>query len=248
MFNPNSFEQPKFRRLPVILLLDVSGSMSVDGKIDKLHDAVEDMIRSFVAQAVKEVEINVAIFTFGSRVELHTPYTPVKELQANGIGSFIASGMTPLGLALKQAKSYIDDKEETKGSDYSPAVILVSDGAPNDEWENPLDAFITTGRSQKTQRIAVPIGADADIAMLDCFTQDQSMIFYAENASDIADSFKKVAMSISNRSRSKNPDAFATNGRAFDNSSRPVKASVSKRSVSTRIKPASDDDDDESNI
>ena len=41
--------------------------------------------------------------------------------------------MTPMGTALKMAKDMIDDKQETPSRIYRPAVVLVSDGAPNDD-------------------------------------------------------------------------------------------------------------------
>ena len=83
-FNPNNYKAPEAKKLPVILLLDVSGSMS-GAKIDSLYDATIDMIETFAAAQAKEQIIDVAIITFGDNVELHTRYTPVKDLQAKGI-------------------------------------------------------------------------------------------------------------------------------------------------------------------
>ena len=71
-------------------------------------DSVE-MVDSFVAAQVKETIIDVAVITFGSKVELHTPYTSVAELQKTGINRFRADGMTPMGTALQMAKDMIDD-------------------------------------------------------------------------------------------------------------------------------------------
>lgn len=102
-FNPNNYKAPEAKKLPVILLLDVSGSMN-GAKIDSLYDATIDMIETFAAAQAKEQVIDVAIITFGDNVELHTRYTPVKDLQAKGISKFRASGMTPMGTALKMAK------------------------------------------------------------------------------------------------------------------------------------------------
>ena len=201
MFDPTKYSHPKVRHLPVILLLDVSGSMQGE-KIDNLYDAVNTMIDDFV----------VAIFTFGGKVELHTKYTPVADLKAAGLNRFTAGGNTPLGLCLTQAKDYIEDKEETSGSNYAPTVVLVSDGMPNDEYENPMREFIGTGRSQKAQRLAISIGSDAKRDMLESFTGDANLVFFAEGAGDIADSFKKVTMSVSMRSHSSAPTGSSNTG------------------------------------
>ena len=195
-FNPNNYKAPEAKKLPVILLLDVSGSMS-GAKIESLYDATIDMIETFAAAQAKEQVIDVAIITFGDSVDLHTRYTPVKDLQEKGISRFRASGMTPMGTALKMAKDMSDDKNETPSRIYRPAVVLVSDGAPNDDWKGPMDRFINEGRSAKCQRFAVAIGNDADMSVLERFTQDPEAVLFAEAAKDISDKFKILSMSIS---------------------------------------------------
>ena len=217
-FNPNNYKAPEAKKLPVILLLDVSGSMS-GAKIDSLYDATIDMIETFAAAQAKEQIIDVAIITFGDNVELHTRYTPVKDLQAKGISKFRASGMTPMGTALKMAKDMIDDKQETPSRIYRPAVVLVSDGAPNDDWKGPMERFITDGRSAKCQRFAVAIGNDADRSVLERFTQDPSTVFFAEDAKDVSEQFKTISMSVSTRATGPNPNSIPTpaNAPKFDN-------------------------------
>ena len=204
-FNPKNYKVPVAKKLPVVLLLDVSGSMSGE-KIDTLYDSVIDMVNSFVSASVKETIIDVAIITFGENVELHTPYTAVADLQKQGIPKFFANGMTPMGTALKMAKDMIDDKGVTPSNIYRPAVLLVSDGQPNDSWERPLDNFIKDGRSAKCQRFAIAIGNDADKSVLTRFAGDVNNVLFAEDAVDIADRFQKFTMSVSTRAASKTPN------------------------------------------
>lgn len=218
-WNPNNYKAPAAKKLPVILLLDVSGSMSGE-KIDELYDSVVTMVDTFVEEQVKETIIDVSIITFGSEVTLHTPYTSVVELQKNGINKFNANGNTPLGVALTMAKDMIDDKETTPSNIYRPAVVLVSDGMPNDSWKGPLDSFIKNGRSAKCQRFAIAIGNDVDRKMLEEFTGDPSLVFMAEGAKDISSCFKKVTMTVSTRASSQNPNAIPKPASAkFDNNS-----------------------------
>jgi uncharacterized protein YegL len=217
-FNPSNYKAPEPKKLPVILLLDVSGSM--DGKkIESLYDATIGMIETFKAAQAKEQSIDIAIITFGSSVELHTQYTPVKDF--NGISKFVASGMTPMGTALKMAKDMLEDKNVTPSRIYKPAVVLVSDGAPNDDWEGPMDRFIKEGRSSKCQRFAVAIGTDADIDVLKRFTVNPDNVFLAEDAEDIADRFKTVSMSITTTAAISSSNSVPTpaNSLAYDNNS-----------------------------
>ncbi len=222
-FNPNNYKAPEPRKLQVILVLDVSGSMSGD-KIDSLYDATTDMIESFAAAQAKEQIIDVAIITFGSSVELHTPYTAVKDLQNRGISRFHADGMTPMGTALRMAKDMIEDKDLTPSRSYRPAVVLVSDGEPNDEWKGPMNAFISSGRSMKCQRFAVAIGNDADRDVLEQFTQNKDTVFFAEDAKDLSEHFKTITMTATSCTELSQPPQKAPSGTAvssslkFDNS------------------------------
>lgn len=219
-FNPNSYKAPAAKKLPVVLLLDVSGSMSGE-KINTLYDSVVEMVDSFVAAQVKETIIDVSIITFGSKVELHTPYTAVADLQNKGISKFRADGMTPMGTALKMAKDMIDDKNTTPSNIFRPAVVLVSDGQPNDSWEKPVDNFIKDGRSAKCQRFAIAIGNDADQKVLEKFTGDKANVFFAEDAADVANCFQKFTMSVSTRATSQNPNVVpAPSNVSYDNNAK----------------------------
>ncbi|WP_406042465.1 vWA domain-containing protein [Succinimonas sp.] len=217
-FDPTKFKAPKAKKLPVILLLDVSGSMADNHKIETLYDSVTTMLRTFVEAHVKEKTIDVAIITFGDEVLLHTPYTPARDLQKAGVNQFRAYGCTPMGTALKMAKEMIDDKETTPTGNYRPAVVLVSDGQPNDSWEQPLDDFIREGRSAKCQRFAVAIGADADRNILRKFCGSDETLFYAERSADLIDAFKQISMSVSIRLASPDSKQEPTpSGAGFDN-------------------------------
>lgn len=204
----SNYKVPKSRPLPVILLLDVSGSMQ-GTKIDSLYEATVDMIDSFVNEEIKETVINIAIITFGGEVNLHTEFTPVKDLQAKGITKFHATGGTPLGVALRMAKDMINDKSIMPSNSYIPAVVVASDGEPNDDWREPLNDFLNGDRTSKCQKFAVAIGADADRNVLEMYTGTAENVFFAEEADEIADNFKKVTMSVVVRSKSVNPNDFS---------------------------------------
>nr|WP_025827249.1 VWA domain-containing protein [Acetobacter persici] len=202
-FDPSKFIAPKAKPLPVILLLDVSGSMSGE-KIRNLNDAVRDMLNAFSDTENGEIEIHVAIITFGSQVTLQQPLASASTIQWHDLS---AGGMTPLGMALQMAKAMIEDKNVVPSRAYRPTVILVSDGAPNDEWKRPLDAFIGEGRSSKCDRMAMAIGADADETVLGQFIEGTpNRLFYAENANQLRDFFKFVTMSVTARTKSQTPN------------------------------------------
>jgi len=206
-FDPKKFSVPEAQPIPIVLLLDVSTSMH-GVKIDALNAAAKEMIASF-SHEMGEFSTVIAVITFGSAVSCHfnPPYKKSQEIEWIDLA---VSGSTPMGEALKMAKSLIEDKETTKGKWYRPAVILISDGQPTDEWEAPMNDFINEGRSSKCDRMAMAIGHDANEAVLGRFTAGtENQLFFAHDAKDIHKFFKLVVMSVSKRSRSTNPNVLA---------------------------------------
>lgn len=224
MFDPKKFTTPAAKPLPVVLLLDVSSSMSGD-KIENLNKAVEDMLDTFAQEEKMETEILVSVITFGNQVELQVPYTKASQVQWQGLQ---ANGMTPMGTALKMAKAMIEDKETTPSRAYRPTIVLVSDGQPNDSWERPLEDFISEGRSSKCDRMAMAIGRDADETVLKRFIEGTPHdLFYAENAGQLHEFFQRVTMSVTMRTQSKNPNVVPASIELDERAKSNIAASVS---------------------
>ena len=209
-FDPSKYTVAKARPLPVVLLLDTSSSMNAGGeqtKITELDSAVREMIKDFAHEEQLEKEIQVSVITFGyDGVQLALPYTNASKVQMKKLE---AQGNTPMGTALRMAKDMIEDKETTPSRAYRPLVILCSDGAPNDDWEVPMDNFIKEGRSAKCDRMAMAIGSDANEAVLKRFIEGtENPLFYAKDASTMHKFFKFVTMSVATRSHSQNPNVI----------------------------------------
>ena len=197
------------RVLPVILLTDISGSMSVDGKIEALNSAVSEMIPSLAAESDSRVEINVAVITFGNdEALLHLNLTPSRDVKWSPL---CAAGRTPLGAALRAARRVLDDRSIITSSSYRPAVVLISDGLPTDDWEQPLQELLSSERASKADRFAMAIGDDADMNVLQKFVgANGPNVFKAHEAARIRTFFKLVTMSVSMRSRQLDPNSVVS--------------------------------------
>jgi len=209
VFDPSAVVSVKAKPLPVIMLLDVSGSMTGE-KIQNLNTAVKDMLETFRNTENGETEIHVAAVTFGSEVKVHQILASAGDITWIDLP---AGGGTPLGAAISMTKAMIADKNVVPSRAYRPVVVLVSDGQPNDKWEQPLDDFISEGRSAKCDRMAMAIGADADKSVLSKFIKGTEYpLFYAENAGQLKDFFKFLTMSVTIRTQSQNPDVVPVPG------------------------------------
>ncbi|QDG52055.1 VWA domain-containing protein [Persicimonas caeni] len=200
----NEFTVSSARQLPVILLADVSGSMSVEGKIDALNRSVSEMIETFGDEDDLRAEIHVAVITFGGEAKLHTPLTSAGETSWE---SMHAGGGTPMGQAMEMAAELIENREAIDSHAYRPTVVLVSDGQPTDDWRQGLKRLSHEGRASKADRMALAIGADADEQMLRKFLNNpEKPIYRADDASRIKNFFDLVTMTVTMRSRSVNPN------------------------------------------
>ena len=218
LFNPNAFTAQKAKPMPVVLVLDNSGSMS-GNKIQQLNAAVHEMIETFRQTECSDASFMVAIITFGTGIHLQQEMADASQIQWTDIpisdintskswnGKFDdpeARG-TPLGATLKIVKSMIEDRTIIPSRAYRPAVILVSDGHPTDSWNAQLTSFIQDGRTAKCDRWAVAIGSDADEKTLQKFISNVTnldgsprKLLYAGNATTLRDNFKYITMTVTN--------------------------------------------------
>jgi uncharacterized protein YegL len=147
------------RPLPVFVLADISGSMRELRKIETLNDCVTTMIRSFAAEDSTRGEIQVGVVTFGDTALLHQPLVPAAQLSWTDMR---AGGGTPLGAAFTLLTNLLADEEVIPRRAFMPVLILVSDGKPTDEWEEPLERLLASPRGSKAVRLAVGIGSDME--------------------------------------------------------------------------------------
>jgi uncharacterized protein YegL len=207
-FDPSQFTVSKAKPLPVVLLLDTSGSM-YGTKIGSLNEAVRKMLGTFTKEESQASEFLVSVITFGGSAALAHAPVPASEL---AYAELYADGLTPLGAALDIAKALIEDREQTPGRAYRPLIVLVSDGVPTDEdWEAKLNRFVSDGRSAKCDRMALGIGREAydgpGRATLERFIAGTGhQVFEARQASEIHSFFSFVTMSVVSRSLSKDPN------------------------------------------
>lgn len=193
------------RPMPVIVLADTSGSMSVDGKIESLNLALQSMKDSLAAEDAGHTQLQLAIITFGGEsAQLAWPLTPVSQGEWEPL---TASGKTPMGGAFELARQLIEDRDLIPSRAYRPSLVLVSDGKPTDAWETALSDLKASDRASKAARFALAIGADAYRAVLEKFLDDPAQrVIEAHEAGTIVDFFNWVTMSVTMRSRSVDPN------------------------------------------
>ena len=208
------------KKMPVVILADVSGSMSVDGKIETLNRAIAEMISSFGEEEDARAEIHIAVVTFGrGGAKIHLPLQVASGVEWTDME---AIGSTPMGEACEVVRAIVEDKNQIASQDYHPTIVLVSDGQPTnktghltDDWKQPLKELLSSSRVSKALRLSMAIGEDADHEVLKEFLQNQDSdipdipVFRADEAHQIQKFFRWVTMSVTSRSKSVSPNTIS---------------------------------------
>lgn len=162
------------RPLHFFVLADCSGSMASDGKMRALNNAMQETIPHLVevadANPHAQVLVRVIAFSTGARWHVETP-TPIENFEWVDLA---ADGYTDLGAALSLLAAELRSPPMEERS-LPPAVVLVSDGMPTDEYEKAYNALLDEPWGARSVRLAVGIGRDADRSMLNEFVSSEDL-------------------------------------------------------------------------
>jgi uncharacterized protein YegL len=182
------------RVLPVILLVDTSGSLEADAKIEALNQGLQELVTTLAEEDDGVGQLHVGVITFGGDEAQHAvPLQPVGRIS---LGRLEAAGRTRLGGAFRLAGELLEDRELLPTGSYRPILVLLSDGLPTDDWEQPLADLLASERGSKAARMALGIGADADRQILAKFAEDVRRI---DQAHQIVEYLQFVTMTVIDR-------------------------------------------------
>jgi len=174
------------RELHVIWLLDTSGSMNAEGKIQSLNVAIHETIPHLkaAAQANPNVDVLVRAITFSNGASWHIEKpVSVFDLRWQDV---VAGGHTDLGLALKLVASALEVPPMPERA-VSPALILVTDGFHTNEqdFEEGMSALMASRWGRPAVRKAIAIGRDVDLAALKRFQGDDTEPLRVQDANTL---------------------------------------------------------------
>jgi uncharacterized protein YegL len=102
------------------------------------------------------------------------------------------------------------DETAVPARSFSPTIVLVSDGMPNDEWEEALDRLLASPKGSRANRLAVAIGPDmteqAKAVLRRFVGDDTNGVFEAQDVGRIQQYFRWVTVTVTQQARSTRPD------------------------------------------
>ena len=186
------------RTMVLFFLVDTSGSME-GAKIGTLNQAIEDVIPEIrdISQNNADAEIKIAVLEFSSGAKWVTPYpVPAEDFEWQYLN---AVGLTDFGEACRELDEKLSRNtfmSDITGS-FAPAVFLLSDGAPTDEYKENLNKLWNNNWFKKAIKVAVAIGEDANKNILAEFTGNIEGVLSVHNPEALKKMIKFVSVTSS---------------------------------------------------
>ena len=186
------------RTMTLFFVVDASGSM--DGsKMGTLNAAVEEVIPEIrkISGENADAAIKIAVLEFSSGARWITPAPMDAE---DFTWSFLdADGLTDLGEACKALNEKLSRKafmSDVAGS-FAPAIFLLSDGEPTDDYKPELEKLKQNNWFRKAIKVAVAIGDDANRDVLGEFTGNKEAVLTVHTPEALAKMIRFVSVTAS---------------------------------------------------
>ncbi len=186
------------RTMTLFFVVDTSGSME-GSKMGTLNSAVEEVIPEIrkISGENADAAIKIAVLEFSSGARWITPAPMNAE---DFTWSFLnADGLTDLGQACKQLDEKLSRKafmSDVAGS-FAPAIFLLSDGEPTDEYKPELNKLWQNNWFKKAIKVAVAIGEDANRDVLSEFTGNKEAVLTVHTPEALAKMIRFVSVTAS---------------------------------------------------
>jgi uncharacterized protein YegL len=116
-----------------LLLLDTSGSMSVEGKITALNEGLRTFKEEITNDDLASKRVDLAVITFGTEVSVVHEFSTIEDFDPPTLQ---ADGSTPMGQAIMLAADLVEKRKQqykARGIDYyRPWIFMITDGEPTD--------------------------------------------------------------------------------------------------------------------
>ena len=187
------------RTMTLFFLIDTSGSME-GNKIGAVNDAVVNVlpILNDISETNPDAEIKVAALEFSSGA--HWLYDEPKAASDFKWQDVTAGGLTSLGEACSELAAKLSRNggfmQSASGS-FAPAIILLSDGGPTDNYEVGLAKLQANNWFKSAIKIAIAIGDDADKNVLKEFTGSLEAVITVHNIDALKKMIRIIAITSS---------------------------------------------------
>ena len=163
------------RQMVLFFIVDCSGSMN-GTKIGAVNQAIRDVIPELQDAGGSDVDLKVACLKFSSGCEWMYP-SPIASENFSW-QNLDADGVTDFGTACEELNKKLSRHEflNAPSASVAPALFLMSDGEPTDNYQSGLAKLQGNKWFQNAIKVAVAIGVDANKEVLKEFTGNSEAV------------------------------------------------------------------------
>ena len=184
------------RPLHFFWVVDCSGSMSIDGKIGTVNNAIQECIPEMAQAADNNPNTQLLIralqFSSGASWLTANP-VPVEDYSWDPLET---NGLTDMGKAFELLAAQLGMPPMPSRA-LPPVIVLLSDGQPTDDYKNGLSKLKALPWFKKAVKIAISIGRDADDEVLTEFTGNSELVLQANNSTALVKMIKWASTTAS---------------------------------------------------
>jgi uncharacterized protein YegL len=153
-------------RVPICLVLDVSGSMAGD-PIRELQSGVQMFYDAIRGDDVAQYAAEISIVTFGSEAKRTVDFMAIER---QDVPALVADGTTAMGQGVNLALDLLELRKadyQRAGVDYfQPWMVIMTDGEPTDDIGRASDRIRGLCDRKKLTVFPIAIGAAANLETL----------------------------------------------------------------------------------
>ena len=139
-FDVMEFAENPEQRVPVVLLIDKSGSMN-GRPIEELNNGIKILWDEINKDTLASKRAEISVIEFGP-VQTVLEFATISKSFAP---TFEASGVTPMGEAIVKGIASLQERKKQYSANgiayYRPWLMLITDGAPTDDIEPAIEAI-----------------------------------------------------------------------------------------------------------
>ncbi len=170
------------RTMILFFLVDTSGSMS-GSKIGTVNTAVENVLPELKerSESNADAQVKIAVMEFSTGIKwMYDSPINAEDFRWNYLEP---GGLTSFGEACEELNNKLSRKafmSDASGS-FAPAIFLMSDGEPTDNYQKSLDKLKQNNWFKKAIKVALAIGDDANQLVLKEFTGNSEAVLTAHS-------------------------------------------------------------------
>jgi len=232
--------------LVVFFVIDRSGSMSIDGRMNSVNHAIREAIPVLKGVGGSDADLKIAVLTFSIGAEWM--YSEPQDIESFTWNDVEPDGYTDFGAACNELCDKLSRKQfmNSQAGYKKPVIILLTDGEPTDDhvWPAALERLKANKWFQLSIKIALAVDS-ADEDVLGKFVGSTEGVYKIDDTQKLKKLIKIVAVKSSEIGSRSMPIDVSTSAENRDDAVQAMVHEAIQNDIDNDLYASGADDDDD---